>query len=54
MYAVYVAIMPRVMMVKMPGIMPIVCIIPGRLRIPMPTWFVKKMRAVFVACQIRC
>jgi len=53
MYAVYVAIMPRMMIVNTPGIIPIVCIIPGRLRMPMPTWLVKKMRAVWITCKIR-
>ena len=39
--------MPRMMIVKMPGIRPIVCIMPGKLRIPIPTWLVKKIKAVF-------
>jgi hypothetical protein len=32
-----------------PGIKPMVCSIAGRLRIPIPTWFVKKIKAVCIS-----
>ena len=38
----------QVLLVMIPGIKPIVCSIAGRLRIPMPTWLVKKIKAVYI------